>query len=504
MATDQALAPRQEAHSLPSHERQVSHAPLWLCVYFPNLPLEVFTSSVEHVGPMVVLQQQKNRCVVRAVSPAAEAEGVCVGMPINAAYALCHQLDARLHNPKTEVARLKRLAAWAGQFTPMVSLEPPQALLLEVKASMKLFGGLEALCRLIGEGLSELGHEFVIAVSPTPIASWFMARNAHEFVVTDKEALRSVLGELTLTGLGLDARVVAGLHKSGLRTLRDVWRLPREGLARRFGCGFLNIFDRALGLTPDPRKAFVPPERFASALELPAEISDTELLLIAIHRLQLELAGFLRARDAGVDSLTITLHHARRPASSLQVGMRHNSCDADHLLLLIRERFEHLRLPASVIRVTLTADEIHAFTPAHRQLFDNKESVDQDWDQVLEQLQARLGEQAVRGVQPVMDHRPERAWSYVDPGEAKPVGKLPHRPLWLLPQPQALALRRGRPWRQGKLRLQQGPERIEGGWWDDADICRDYYVAIDRNGSRLWIFRDLVQAKRWYLHGWFS
>ena len=40
---------------------------------------------------------------------------------------------------------LAPIAAWACQFTPRVSLEPPQELLLEVQGSLRLFGGFEPI-----------------------------------------------------------------------------------------------------------------------------------------------------------------------------------------------------------------------------------------------------------------------------------------------------------------------------------------------------------------------
>ena len=60
-----------------------------------------------------------------------------------------------------------------------------------------------------------------------------------------------------------------------------------------------------------------------------------------------------------------------------------------------------------------------------------------------------------------------------------------------------------RPWQQGGLEILDGPERIESGWWDDADCRRDYYLARHSAGPRLWIFRDLVSGA-WYLHGLFG
>ena len=50
-----------------------------------------------------------------------------------------------LHLPSLPAGTLETIAAWACQFTPKVSLEPPHALLAEVQGSLRYFGGLENL-----------------------------------------------------------------------------------------------------------------------------------------------------------------------------------------------------------------------------------------------------------------------------------------------------------------------------------------------------------------------
>jgi protein ImuB len=74
------------------------------------------------------------------------------------------------------------------------------------------------------------------------------------------------------------------------------------------------------------------------------------------------------------------------------------------------------------------------------------------------------------------------------------------RPVWLLDTPLPLP-------EPGIL--EQGPERIESGWWDGKGVARDYYVARQGRGARqahgakLWVFQER-RSKRWYLHGVFA
>ena len=61
---------------------------------------------------------------------------------------------------------------------------------------------------------------------------------------------------------------------------------------------------------------------------------------------------------------------------------------------------------------------------------------------------------------------------------------------------------KSRPWV-----LRDGPERIESGWWDGADVRRDYFVAENPRGEIVWIYRDHrygIDDGEWFLHGVFA
>ena len=104
------------------------------------------------------------------------------------------------------------------------------------------------------------------------------------------------------------------------------------------------------------------------------------------------------------------------------------------------------------------------------------------------------------------EHRPERAWRPVAPGEQPPPprdGSGGARPLWLVEPPRRLKENRGVPHDGGPLELLAGPERIESGWWDGGEIARDYFIARAPNAALLWVYRERGAAG-WYLHGVFA
>ena len=188
---------------------------------------------------------------------------------------------------------------------------------------------------------------------------------------------------------------------------------------------------------------------------------------------------------------------------------------------LLAARLERLALAEPVRRIDLTGGALQRLAGDSQGLWRPGEqggAGNAQLPEFLQTLMARLGEQAVYGLQPIEGHRPERQWRSV-PLQAQPRAQRDaatpvdarHRPLGLLPQPRRLHAEHaadGRVqglWHEARaLRLVSGPERIESGWWDGAEVARDYYVASDAQGALLWIFRECHGARGWFLHGCFA
>jgi protein ImuB len=199
----------------------------------------------------------------------------------------------------------------------------------------------------------------------------------------------------------------------------------------------------------------------------------------------------------------------------IRIGLLRPATDANRLLDLIRIRLDDTRFCAPVVSIALQADLAGGGQDTEKDLFGSRPNRTAGSLELLEQLRARLGNRAVHGIQRVPEHRPESAWKAVAPlDKTERVGtralagersdhRMGHRPLWMLPNPLALETTGDNPVFQGVLTLEDGPERIETGWWDDGDIRRDYYIAQNVRGMRLWIFRDHRES-RWYLHGLFG
>lgn len=496
------LSLRKTEFSLPGPAPKADGAPpqardLWLALALPALALEVRSRAGQMAVPEAVTDGKGARRRILCASQAAESSGIRARMGVSAAYALVPGLRVFSRDKALEAAGLERLAAWAMQFTSWVSLVPDGGLLLEVGGSTRLFDGLDPLIGQVSEGLTGLGYRAAIALAPVPRAAWVSAHAGVPLRVTTMGALVAALAPLPLMGLDLPERVGRSLEGMGVQTIGQLLRLPRAGLARRFGRDMVVDLDRLVGRCPDPRPRFVPPPTYAGSLELPLETSDRAHLSLPLARLLRELEGFLRARDAAVLGIGIALEHRALPATRFTLGLAAPARDANRIHALVEERLARLMLPRPVWRVGLYTDAIVPFVARGTDLFGRKGRQAESVTDLIERLRARLGRDAVQGLCVVPDYRPEKAWQICEPGERRELPILATRPLWLLETPRPLGDQVSR------LRFRTGPERIETGWWDGYDVARDYFVVRNDRDETCWVFRDR-RTGRWYLHGLFG
>ena len=407
---------------------------LWICLYFPGLPLQVFSRASKVSAPEVVSTMGRAPEALACNNAALEL-GVFPGMSISAAYALAPELQVHLRNTELEARALAGIALWAGRFTPVVSLAGPFAVLLEIGGCLNYFHGLQPLLNDVRTGLEALGYSAVIATAPAAAGALLLSRAGQSAHITDSHQLATHIAALPLGALDHPSLDLQKLSAMGINTIGDCLGLPREGLARRFGQRLLDALDRALGRLPDPRPPFISPERFASRLELPAPIWEVEALLFGLKRLTVEFCGWLAGRGAGVTRLLVELQHEKNSPTRIAMGLTASRA-ADHLLLLLRERLSRTELPAGVVAIGLEGVETVPLAPRNLSLFKDSEKEKEAYSALVEKLRARLGDEAVCGLKLCAEHRPELAWHYGEPGDADPLRcAIPSRPLWLLPQP---------------------------------------------------------------------
>ena len=479
--------------------------------------------------------------IVSANAGARDA-GIRPGQPVSASLALAPDLVLRERDPDAEFAALEAVAAWATQFTPAVALAPPDAVLAEIGGSLRLFGGLSPLTARLSRGVRDLGYAARFALAPTSAAALLFARvepadgnrlsgsvagkpgGSHQKMpvpertvapASNPHAWLDALLPLPLSLTEADPDAVATLAAAGVTTFGQACALPRAALARRVGADFVALLDRVRGLVPDLRPPFVPPPRYAGRIDLPAPVESAEALTFAVNRLVQELGGWLRGRGLGVVEMSLDLAHERYigvktgvPATTVSFALAAPSREPAHLVAVLRERLARVALPAPVETITLASTATAPLAGRNLGWLPGDDAA--ATVPLLDRLRARLGEGAVTLVAPHAEHRPERAWRSASANAMRPTGAVgpasaghAPRPVWLLAEPEPLGhLLEAQPWV-----LRDGPERIESGWWDGADVRRDYFVAENPRGEMVWIYRDHrygIDDGEWFLHGVFA
>lgn len=526
---------------------------LWACLLLPSLSLDVFARAqppADAAKPFAVATGGRTPRIVSA-NAGAHAAGIRPGQLVSASLALAPDLVLRDRNTDAEVAAITAVAAWATQFTPTVALALPDAVLVEIGSSLRLFGGLPKLMAQLSAGARDLGYGVQLALAPTPTAALLFAR-AQETTVRlefSSNALASkgsarksdrhfvdALVPLPLALTDADPAAVATLAAAGITTIGQACALPRAQLARRVGANFITFLDRARGLVADPRPPFVPPPRYAGIIELPAPVENIEALAFAVNRLVHELSGWLTGRGLGVIELALALAHERyigvktsTPATLVRFALAAPTREHTHLIAVLRERLARVALPAPVEAITLTTLTTASLAGRNLGLLPGDDVIAAV--PLIDRLRARLGEDAVTLVATHAEYRPERAWresgeikatpgekrrarlgfsanpgstsARQEKGESDPASFAFPRPVWLLSEPEPLGrLLEAQPWV-----LRDGPERIESGWWDGTDVRRDYFVAENPRGETVWIYRDHrygIDDGEWFLHGVFA
>ncbi|MFU8830746.1 MAG: Y-family DNA polymerase [Wenzhouxiangella sp.] len=467
---------------------------LWAAVHCPALPLTAVWQLSREDGPIAVHELVRGQARILQAGRLARAHGIRPGQALTSALAILPQLHSRPRNRRAEARALEQIALTAYGHSHQVVLAPPDTVLLEAGGSQRLSGGIEPLLNRLCKQLIEQGFGVNCGLAPAPAPARLLARLNQR--ITSFAELRRYLAGLALTTLELDQESTRSLAGCGLETVGQLTRLPAAERARRFGKHLNTCLDELFGYRDTPLAGWQPPENFTLRLELPVATEAVEALMFVFNRALDHLGSWLEVRDQALTRLKITLEREDGgPPNRLEVALARAGFDSERLLELIRLKLDQLRLAAEVSALTLHADSTTEHRPPQADLFSSCNRNDA-WPALLNRLTARLGEDGIASLAPRPDHRPERSWSWVPAGTTSPCLEERLRPTWLLPRP--------RPCRREQVTLEDGPERMEAGWWDGQDCRRDYWIARDGQGRRLWVFRESRPREGWFIHGIFE
>jgi protein ImuB len=443
------------------------------------------------------------------------------GQALADAQAMYPDLTLRPADPVADAAFLERLALWAMRYTPLVSVNPPDGLVLDVTGCAELVGGEEALLQGAASSLRRGGIAVAAVLASGADAAGTLARAGHHGAVIPPGKENGAAAGLAIAELRLGGDVVSGLHRLGLQTVGDLLRQPRAPLARRFGRPLMDILDSLTGERPRSLPPVRPPPLFIETLAFLEPIVTRPAIDRALDALLDPLCQALVAAGQGARKVTLQAYRVDRDVQEITVGTGLPTRTPKHLRRLFANELERLEPDLGFERITLGAIVTDDMAGEQNSIATTGGFGDASRREALAQLLDRLSQRLpVWRLSARQSHWPERAAVPVGPFEkVTPFQRRVGQPVLMLKRPVPVmvvaAVPDGPP---HQVRLHgsvqavvscDGPERIEREWWrDDASGSRDYYRVQLQSGSRLWIGRKAAlrpdRPDRWFLHGYMA
>ncbi|MCC2653062.1 MAG: polymerase family protein [Microvirga sp.] len=495
-------------------------------LFLPTWPTDRYRKNASDAPPrdkpLVTATTEGPRRVIASADEAARALALRPGLTIAHAQAVVPELHIAEATPEDDAEGLARLATWCMRYSPLIAVDRPDGVWIEVAGSAHLFGGEEALLSDLTRRLRRAGVRARAAIADTPGTAWAVARHGAERIIVPG-GMAAAIAELPVAALRLPAATVDALHRLGVERVGQVAAMPSAPLTRRFGADVRRRLDQALGHAPEPFDALMPPEVIRRRLSFAEPIGAREDLSRVVARLCVDLCGELAAKALGARRLDLVFGRVDRAAQAVQVKTARPNRDAAHLARLFGDRLDIIDPGFGIEHALLIASRVEPLTPKQTSArgLDRGEP-ETDLGNLVDRLATRLGEAQVYRQAPVESDLPERCVAKV-PALAPAAGltwpAALKRPTRLLDPPEPIEVEALVPdyppaafvWRRVRRRVVRadGPERVFGEWWrtdDERSVSRDYYRLEAADGSRYWVFRDgpAVEGVRWFLHGLFA
>jgi len=492
--------------------------------------------------PTVVVAKQQNAILIHSLDEAAIRAGLSIGLPLANARAICPEMTVYDADEAADRKTLGDIADWCDRFTPLVALDLPYGLYLDITGCAHLFGGERALLQIVCGALDRRGFAVSAAIASTSICARTLTRHAAGKIVADGGEAAAV-GPLPVSALGAGDAITGGLRRAGLKTIGDVASRAPSEITARFGASFTSLLQQALGQGDAPISPRKPLPDYIVEKRFPEPVATGTVIAMNLSALATTLVAAMDRQGKGARKLEASFFRTDGAVRTISVETGRPVTKPAMMDRLFRERLDALNDPLDpgfgfdLIRLSASRTEIvvQQQNDLDANIHDNDEL-----SALIDRIAARIGGRRVVVHLPEDTHIPEHAVLAVSAQhnlaaaaqaawperiESEP----PLRPLRLFERPEPInvpfaTVPDGPPhqftWRRvthAVVRV-EGPERIAMEWWkqNGCGPTRDYFRIEDQSGRRFWVFRDgLYQGEledaegepvppRWFMHGLFA
>ena len=484
----------------------------WLTLRRPELKNTTFVFAAPH----------HNRKIITAANATSEAYGVLPGMPVADAKAMVPGIEVFDEKPERAEKLLRALGEWCIRYTPLVALDLPDGLILDISGCAHLWGCERAYLKEIVTRLRSSGYDVRAAIADTIGAAWAIARFGQISPIIESGAQTSALLSLPAAALRLEPAVLTRLQKLGLYTIGSFIGMQRSALRRRFGESLLLRLAQALGQTEEYIQPLQVPEPFQERLPCMEPIRTAPGIEIAIQRLLEMLCLRLQQEGRGIRTAVLKCYRLDGHIQQVEVGTNRATHHTLHLFKLFQLKVASITPALGIELFVLEATKTEEVELSQEALWAENPGLDDEGvAELLDRISGKFGSGTIHRYLPDEHYWPERsiraAPTLQEPATTAWRNDRP-RPVRLLARPQAVEVTAPIPdypplmFRyKGKahyIRKADGPERIEREWWLESGEHRDYYNVEDEEGQRYWLFRSGhysgSETRQWFLHGYFA
>lgn len=450
-----------------------------------------------------------------AVDDAARRHSLKPGMTVADAQTFVPDLTVMEADPAGDDAALAMFAAWAvRRYSPIVSPDPPDGILIDSTGCDHLFGGEHAMLADMHASLSRGGISVCAAVADTPGAAYAVARVlADPIRIVAQGDTEQALRPLPVAALRLPQEIVAGLFDLGFREIGQVLDSPRTALAVRFGAAVGQKLAWALGATPELIAPYLPENLPRQRLVFAEPLASPASLERAARDLAKQIAADLERRAMGARCLDLLFERVDNSIQAIRVGLAQASRNPDHLMRLLRGRLETIDPGFGIDAASLIAAQVEPLPSQQIATVLSDIGPETDMSELVDRLTSLPTVRQVLRFAPVESDLPQRSVQRLQ-ALAPPAGQTwPSwpRPTRLIDPPELItAIPHDAPdafvWRGRAHRICKcdGPERIHGEWWQaprEVAATRDYYRVEDETGAQFWIVHS---GDAWHVQGLFG
>ncbi|WP_295797458.1 DNA polymerase Y family protein [Mucilaginibacter sp.] len=484
----------------------------WMTIRQPDLKDIPFVFAAPHHG----------RLIITAANTPAEAQGITAGMVAADAKAIVPGLKVIDDIPGQNLKLLKALGLWCIRYSPIIAVDPPDGLIMDVSGCTHLWGGERGYIKEVVNRLRGKGYDVRAAIADTIGTAWAIARFGQVTPVIEPGGHTNALLPLPPAGLRLEPVVLERLHKLGLITIRSFISMPRSVLRRRFGEGLLLRLAQALGQEDEVIIPLLPVQPYEERLPCLEPICTKVGIEIAIQRLLETLCKRLQQEGKGLRTAVLKGYRVDGKLEQVQIGTNRATYNSGHLFKLFELQIAKIEPALGIELFTLTAPKVEDVSPLQEALWAGKPGLDDlGVAELLDRLAGKIGPGAIHRYLPDEHYWPERSVKVAGSIRERPSVDWRTdrpRPVQLLNRPEPIEVSAPIPdyppmlfiykGKRHQIKKADGPERIEREWWLDAGQHRDYYNVEDEEGQRYWLFRSGhyagSQGNQWFIHGFFA